>query len=129
MIQNDSKSRKIRIPSHFYSISKNEKFILFFDNSKMMGYVHPMTEWQENIPEKKIEYPSISFSLLDSSYFLEFSEDSEFIYILRKGISLMVFSIREIKFVFKMDLPPSTFNTQQIQLLMILFCFWVRKII
>jgi hypothetical protein len=117
MIQNDSKSRKIIIPSHFDSISKNEEFILFFDSSKMIGYIHPMTEWRENILEKKIESTSISFSLLDVYDFLEFSEDSEFVYMLRIGISLMVFSIREKKFVFKLDLPPSTFHTQQIQLL------------
>jgi hypothetical protein len=116
MLEQDLKSRMI-LPNHFNSISKNEEFILFYDDSKMMGYIHPMTEWRENIPDKKIESTSISFSLLDSAHFLKFSEDSEFVYIMINAINLLVFSIRENKFVFKLDLPSSTVHTQQIQLL------------
>jgi hypothetical protein len=131
MIGKDLKSRKIIIPGYFNSISKNEEFILFYNNTKMMGFIHPMTEWRENNPKKKIESTSISFSLLDVPDFLKFSEDSEFVYILRNGISLLVFSIRENKFVFKLDLHSSTVHTKTIQLIddFILFLALKRRLI
>jgi hypothetical protein len=84
----------------FHSISKNEEYMLYFDESKSIGNVHQMSSVR--FPSTYRVDSNISFALFGSVISICFSEDSEFIFILTQDenkLKLIVFSIRENKFV------------------------------
>jgi hypothetical protein len=105
---------------NFHSISKNEKFILYFDPYNIIGTVHLMDAKRFTPKVKDIRmmntdrYPlkletdsKISFTLYDRKPCMCFSEDSKFIFILtqdEENVKLIVFSIAENKFVYMKEM-------------------------
>jgi hypothetical protein len=89
---------------NFQCLSNDEKFFLIFDSMKSIGKVYSTYNYHNN------SNPVTSFSLIGYSDQLYFSQDSEFIFILEITKSeriLIVFSIREEKFVFRRKLKNS----------------------
>jgi hypothetical protein len=88
-------------------ISKDERFFLTFDADKWVGKIYPMTLGREEFTKSESEKFDSSFFLLDSVLSFDFSDDSEFLFILENSdlkCNLKAFSIREKKFVFNMKL-------------------------
>jgi hypothetical protein len=84
----------------FRCISKNEVFLLTFNAQKSIGEIFYLHNYHID-PDVE---PVASFSIIGVSDQIYFSDDSEFVFILEKNkteCNLLVFSIRETKFVFR----------------------------
>jgi hypothetical protein len=87
----------------FRCISKNEVFLLTFNAQKSIGEIFYLHNYHID-PDVE---PVASFSIIGVSDQIYFSDDSEFVFILEKNkteCNLLVFSIRETKFVFRKKL-------------------------
>jgi hypothetical protein len=90
-------------------ISKDERLFLTFDAEKWVGKIYPMTLGRKELTKSESEKFDSSFSLMDTVLSFDFSDDSEFLFILSKSDfngNLNAFSIREKKFVSNMKLNP-----------------------
>jgi hypothetical protein len=118
-VETDSlqKSDSVKISrnqEYFMGISKNEEYIFTYDEGKSLGRIYQMSSRRNDQSNCESD---VSFYLVKRLLDFDFSEDSQFLWVLEEGEaylenSLIAFSIQEKKFVFHMKLKAEKFFIQ-----------------